>query len=158
MGIYDKLFGKKDILSEYLKAVDEKAELNRESGEAGKSLAKELFIKGYARIEMCIDEEGIKYLDKALKIDPQCAAALNGKGMGLSGLGRYEEAIRCFDRALEIKPQFAWCWTQKGITLNKLSKNEEAIKCYDKALEIDPENDFVLEHKRKTLKKLGRHE
>ncbi len=140
MGIFDKLFGKREV-----KMV--------ERSEDEMILAKKLFLKGYARIEIGIDvNEGIKYLDKALKIYPQYAAALNAKGMGLDWLGRYEEAIRCFDKALEINPLFAWCWKQKGYTLDKLGKNEEAIKCYNKALEVDPEgnletdpgNDYIV--------------
>jgi len=138
MGIIDKLFGKSD--------------------EEKKSLAKKLFHKGYARVEMGLPEESIKYLDKALKIYPQFADALNGKGMALSWLGKYGEAIQCFDSTLKINPQFAWCWTQKGIALTEFGRKEEAIKCYDTALKIDPKDDFVLGCKKVTLEKLGRYE
>jgi tetratricopeptide (TPR) repeat protein len=134
MGLFDQLFRKK---KQKLTIEEEKAKATEE--------AIKLFLKGYLRVEIGVAEEGIKYLDKALKINPQYAAALNAKGMGLDWLGRYEEAIRCFDRALEINPQFAWCWKQKGYTLDKLGKNEEAIKCYNKALEIDPEGNLEID-------------
>lgn len=113
MGIFDKLFGKKEV-----KTV--------ERSEVELILAKKLFHKSYVHVELGLPWESIKFLDKALKIDPQFADALNGKGMALGWVGNYEEVIRCFNEALNLNPKFAWCWAQKGIALNEFGKERRS--------------------------------
>ena len=40
----------------------------------------------------------IEYFDKALRIKPDDAVALNNKGSALYNLGKYNEAIEYFDK------------------------------------------------------------
>jgi tetratricopeptide (TPR) repeat protein len=46
----------------------------------------------------------IRYLDKALAIDPKFEDALNGKGDVLKSSGNYTGAITYFNKALAINP------------------------------------------------------
>jgi tetratricopeptide (TPR) repeat protein len=117
MGIFDQLFKKNK----------QKPTIEEEEAKATKE-AKRWFHMGYVRVEMSLAEEGIKYLDKAIKNDPQCADALNGKGMALSWVGKYEEAIKCYDNALEINSNNDFILQCKRRTLEKLGRYEVSQK------------------------------
>jgi protein O-GlcNAc transferase len=49
-------------------------------------------------------EEGLRYVDRALEIDPRYAPAHVARGFGLFGQGRVEEAVESYRRAAEIDP------------------------------------------------------
>ncbi len=55
--------------------------------------------------------EAEKYLEKALKIDPNCVIALHNLGTVHSLQGRVEESERYFRRAVEIDPQYLFGYT-----------------------------------------------
>ena len=46
----------------------------------------------------------IKYIDKALAIDPNYKEALNDKGFALYRLGNHTQAIQYYDKALAVDP------------------------------------------------------
>ncbi|MGC2170074.1 MAG: tetratricopeptide repeat protein [Candidatus Sulfotelmatobacter sp.] len=83
-------------------------------------------------------DEAIQCWEKALEIDPRCAAFWKGKGTGLGNVRRFEEALACYSKALEIDPRDAKTWGIKSAILNDLGRYEQASACGSKALEIDP--------------------
>jgi len=65
--------------------------------EAYNKLATLLFLQGdYA--------ESVFECERTLKLNPHHFGALNGMGMSLYQLARYDEALTSFNRALEIQP------------------------------------------------------
>jgi tetratricopeptide (TPR) repeat protein len=75
----------------------------------------------------------VKYLSKALALDPSYVPAWGLKGDALLALQRYEEAIGCFDKVLEMDPDAAtWYW--KGLCCFHLRQMEQAIGCFNKTL------------------------
>ncbi len=65
--------------------------------EAYNKLATLLFMKGdYS--------ESVFECERTLKLNPHHFGALNGMGMCLFQLARYDEALTCFQKALEIQP------------------------------------------------------
>ena len=103
-------------------------------------------------------DEAIQCWEKALEIDPRCAAFWKGKGTGLGNVRRFEEALACYSKAVEIDPRNADAWYNKGRALHSLGRYEEALACYSKALEIDPRCDSAWYNKGNVLHGLSRYE
>lgn len=76
--------------------------------------------------------------DKALKLNPEYAAAWYNRGNALSKMRKYSDAIRSYDRALDIDPDHAKAWNNKGTSLISLGRYQEAVYCYNRVLELDP--------------------
>jgi tetratricopeptide (TPR) repeat protein len=117
--------------------------------------------KAYGLSNLGKNEEAIKYLDKALEIDPNNANALTSKGLALYNLGNYQEAVKYHDKALEINPNGGPALNNKGLALYGLGKYDEALEYYDRALEIDPNGGpaaLLLSNKGLAFEKLGKHQ
>ncbi|NVM29064.1 MAG: tetratricopeptide repeat protein [Candidatus Helarchaeota archaeon] len=115
---------------------------------------KEAFSKGD-------NEEALRCLEKALKINPNNAKAWLVRAQLLDMLGRLSEALECYRRSLEINPYdvesqegvqrlskmsklqqdaSAMTWKRKAELLHRQGKLEDALKHYEKALETDLTN------------------
>jgi tetratricopeptide (TPR) repeat protein len=85
-------------------------------------------------------DEAIQAFDKAIELDPQCAAsALTFKGKALTKQGKNDEAMQCFNKAIELAPDYEVPWEYKGTVLYKQGKYDEAIQAFDKAIEANSE-------------------
>ena len=62
---------------------------------------------------------------------------LNGKGVSLNSLGKYNESIVYFDKVLAIDPKNVLALNEKGNAFGGLGNYTQAIANYDKALAID---------------------
>jgi len=82
--------------------------------------------------------DAIEAFDKAIKLNPNSAAAWNNKGNALKLQNRHDEAIMAFDKSVELNPKFADAWHNKGMALYDQHKYDKAIVDYDRALEIKP--------------------
>jgi len=92
-----------------------------------------LFLSGKGRYN-----DAIEAFDKAIKLNPNSAAAWNNKGNALKLQNRHDEAIMAFDKSVELNPKFADAWHNKGMALYDQHKYDKAIVDYDRALEIKP--------------------
>jgi tetratricopeptide (TPR) repeat protein len=99
----------------------------------------------------------LKYLDKALAIDPNDTDSLTVKGVVFYDLKNYTESIRYYNKALAIDPNNVNALTNKGLVFDDLGNHTEAIRYYNKVLAIDPNNVDVLNNKGNTLDDLGNH-
>jgi predicted O-linked N-acetylglucosamine transferase (SPINDLY family) len=82
--------------------------------------------------------QALENYDRALRIDPGCAPAWDGKGTALYVLGRYDEALAAYDAAVTRQPSFAEALNNRGYALQRLKRYAEAIESCEKALAIDP--------------------
>lgn len=103
-------------------------------------------------------EEAINACDRALRIDPNFAGALNNKGNALHYLKCHEEAVRAYDRAIVIDPTFAEAWYNKASALRDLKRHEDAIQALDRALVINPKDSAAWYNKGVVFGNLKRHE
>jgi tetratricopeptide (TPR) repeat protein len=99
----------------------------------------------------------IALFDKALAIDPNNTAALNGKGNALSSLGKYNASIALFDKELAINSTDTHALYNKGNALSSLGKYNASIALFDKALAIDPKYTDALYNKGNALSSLGKY-
>ena len=74
-----------------------------------------------------LDEKSLKYLDKAIELEPENSGYLEDKAWLLRYLGRYEEAIECYDKLIELEPKEYFYKDYKGDCLYALKKYEETL-------------------------------
>ena len=82
-------------------------------------------LQEYDQAEGCYDE--------VLKIDPNNADAINGKGCVQVSKGNCLKAISFFDLALKIDPGNVQILMNKGFALEELGDSEASQKYYDAA-------------------------
>ena len=75
----------------------------------------------------------VKYLSKALTLNPNYRPAWGLKANALLALERYAEALECFEKVLATVPN-AIAWYKKGLCCHHLGRHEEAIECFNKVL------------------------
>ena len=97
--------------------------------------------KGY--IEENELDVALSFYEIILEIDPFNIDALNGMGLVLDNLGRYEEAISFYDKVLEIDPKNEDALSGKALALDNLGKPEEITSNSDEV--IEPEDQQFLQ-------------
>lgn len=80
----------------------------------------------------------VELMNKALRVNPQDAAAHSNLANVLLILKRFEEALNSCDRALELQPDFADAHGNRGIALRGLNRFEDSLASCDRALELRP--------------------
>jgi tetratricopeptide (TPR) repeat protein len=95
-------------------------------------------------------KEAIEAYDRAIKLDPDFAAAWNNKGVALNNLSKHNEAMDAFDKAIELVPNLATAWNNKVIMLRNQGRAGEALEAQNRALELDIDIDCTI-FKKKTL-------
>jgi tetratricopeptide (TPR) repeat protein len=103
-------------------------------------------------------EEALRYIDRALKLDPLLADAWRTKALCLNSLGRTEACGQCLDRAIELDPDDDWAVYLKGLALNEQNRAEEALPYFDRAIDLNPHFAEIWSDKGMTLSALGRME
>ncbi len=103
-------------------------------------------------------ESGIKLIDKAIRVNPNVAAAHNNRGNALLDLKRVDEALASYDKALSLKPDYASAFNNRGNALLVLDRPDEAIAMYDKALSLQSNYPDAYFNRGNALNKLGRVE
>lgn len=89
-------------------------------------------------------ESAIKYLERAIKVDPNFAYAYTLLGHELISAERLDQAMTCFRNAVRLDPRHwnAWCGLGCIYYKNELYKNAELY--YKKALKIAPSNPVLM--------------
>ncbi|MCS7316481.1 MAG: tetratricopeptide repeat protein, partial [Bryobacterales bacterium] len=85
-----------------------------------------------------------RYYERAVKLNPQYAEAINNIGTVYYAQKSYRRAISQYRRALKISPNSASIYSNLGTAYFARKNYEEASKAYAKALELDPD---VFEHR-----------
>lgn len=83
------------------------------------------------------DQETVRILGQAEKINPEFVPLYNIKGYSLKALGQFGEAEKAFKRAIELDPQNPNAYDSYGELLLKLGRFEESIESYDEALALE---------------------
>lgn len=96
--------------------------------------------------------QGLRYLDKAVHVNPGFPAAHWHRGIALQELGRLKEAAVSYDRALRLKPDYVEALVNRGFVLQELKRPEEALACYIRVIELRP--DYASAHYNESLCRL----
>ena len=85
-----------------------------------------------------LEEGAIAAYRRALEIDEQQPAALNGLGLLLARQGRWGEAVPLFEQALRDDPSLADAHYNLGVAFNAMGKSDLARQQFKAALDGDP--------------------
>ena len=72
-----------------------------------------------------------------IKLDPDCAAAYNYRGIAYTAIEQYDQALLDFNESLRLDPDEAAVYSNRGATYFFQGKNQQAIADFDRALGID---------------------
>ena len=89
---------------------------------------------GMLSIECSNNLEGIKCLEKSLKMDPKQFWAENALGVGYLNLNQYNIALRHFLRAIETKNDYVDAYFNLGKTYRLLNHFHDSVLSYTKCL------------------------
>ncbi|MFX0076117.1 MAG: tetratricopeptide repeat protein [Candidatus Hermodarchaeota archaeon] len=99
---------------------------------------KELLNKGLVRAREADFEGALKFIEKALEIQPESIDAIVFKGKVLLTVKKVNEAKECAEKALNINEESDKVWELKGLLLDESGKFDEAIEALDNAISINP--------------------
>jgi len=116
-----------------------------------------LHLLGVIEIQKGNNEDAVRLIDAALKVESRSPFALSNRGLALQGLGRLEESLANYDAAITLKPDNADALYNRGNVLRDLKRYEEALQSYDQAVGVRPDHTEALNGRGNTLKRLGRH-
>ncbi|HEY7347373.1 MAG TPA: tetratricopeptide repeat protein [Ktedonobacterales bacterium] len=96
--------------------------------------------------------------EQALRLAPNAAAAVFGKGNALWELKRQDEARAIYESAFQLPANNAAAHPQKGIALYNLKRYEEALAAFERALQLDSSDPLASNGKGIALVGLKRYE
>jgi len=99
---------------------------------------------GIAHHQMTQIDEAKKYYERAVKLNPKYAEAINNLGTVHYAKKNYRRAVNQYQRALKITPNSASVYSNLGTAQFARKKYKEALEAYQKAISLDPE---VFEHR-----------
>jgi tetratricopeptide (TPR) repeat protein len=99
---------------------------------------------GIAYHQMLQIEEAKRNYEKAVKLNPHYAEAINNLGTIHYSKKSFRRAISQYNRALKLTPNSASIYSNLGTAQFARKKYKEAFEAYQKALSLDPE---VFEHR-----------
>ncbi len=82
-------------------------------------------------------EQGIFYLDKAMKLKKDDPSVLCNRATLLSALNRCQESEKDFQMALKLAPRSSHIYNNLGNLYKKLQRFQEAANCYHQAILYD---------------------
>lgn len=85
-------------------------------------------------------KEGIEYIEKASKYNPDLIETWAKLGQALFEESRYNESLKCWDFLLSQEPSISIFWDKKAKTLYQLERFKEALNCIERGLHLEPEN------------------
>jgi tetratricopeptide (TPR) repeat protein len=82
------------------------------------------------------DEEALRWVERALQIEPLNVSGLIVKGCVLHNLERLSDALLCFDRAIELEPNAADAWAERAQLLCTMKEWEQSLKSVHTGMEL----------------------
>ena len=83
--------------------------------------------------------KAIKYLNEAIRLQPNYMDAYFARGVAYSNLGQYKRAIKDYDEAISLKPDSMKFYNSRGLAYSGLKQYQRAIEDYDEAIRLKPD-------------------
>ncbi len=93
------------------------------------------------------EEETIKYLLKALEVDPTFYPAYVNIGFSYQGQGEYKKAIEYFDKVVENDPEEALGYSNRNFCKLKLGDVKGAMADIEKSIKLYPSNSYAYRNR-----------
>lgn len=82
-------------------------------------------------------QQALEYLNKAIELQPDNAAAYGIRGYIYFSLEKYQQAIDNFSKAIQFNPTKAEYYNSRGTVYSKINQYEKAIEDYNQAILFD---------------------
>lgn len=92
------------------------------------------------------DFEGkIKYIEKAIELDPKNVQLYNNLGTAYLTTGKLDKAIEIYEKSIELEPSDSLAYFNIASILQMQENHEKACEYFAKAHELDPEdNSYII--------------
>jgi len=104
-------------------------------------------------------DEGLRWAERAVALNPNCAASHSSMIASTMYFGRHEELLRHLDAYQELAPNDSWASVrqlQRGGAHYMAGRYDEALRACQQSLLLDPNQIFALKDAVVYLEKLGR--
>jgi tetratricopeptide (TPR) repeat protein len=82
-------------------------------------------------------DKAIKYIEMAIKINPNDEYYYSNLGHCYRSKGDYNNAIKCYENAIKVKPDFTKAYRALDVVYRDKGNREKAMEYYEKALELE---------------------
>ena len=99
------------------------------------------FFMGICCLSLYDPEEGLRYLEEALELEPReedMVSIYSYMAQCLKDMERYNDALAVLEKAEKIDRERTDIYNLMGFCFFKLKKHEDAIECFKKVLKLDP--------------------
>lgn len=103
-------------------------------------------------------DTAVRYLQKALSVNPNDAETHLNLGLAFMAMRRVSSAQSEFERSLKIKPDQPVAWYNLGNAMASSGRHDQAIACFESALALNPNYVDCLNNLSVSLKESGRLE
>jgi tetratricopeptide (TPR) repeat protein len=122
------------------------------------TVARELYQIGSRKISEGEFTEALRYLEKAIKVNPKLTGAYNLAGDCFRSLGQHQKAIEIYKQAIEIDPNNTEACCNLGTTYRDLGRHDEAIEVFKQTVRRNPNNAVAYYNLGIAYRDLGRHD
>lgn len=98
-----------------------------------------LHLSGVAAGQRNDPGEAVRWIERAIGVNPDCAEAHQNLGLAFRKLNRLREALESHDRAISLRADYAEAWSSRGVSLQASGRREDALHSFARAVEIDPD-------------------
>src|SRR5439155_1611444 len=116
-----------------LERLGRETELREAAAETCSSVARKLY-------DAKKHSESILFLNRAIDLKPDYAAAYYNRGLTYKNPKEYRQAIADYDQAIELDPKYAAAYGNRGHAYRNLKEYGRAIADYDQVIELDPKD------------------
>lgn len=103
-------------------------------------------------------ELAVKYLEKAIELEPDSLSVLYDLGYFYERLDRFDISIEYYQKYLDIDPFSENVWYNLGVVYFKLEEAEKAIEAYEYSIAINPDYASAYFNKANAWASLGNYE
>lgn len=83
--------------------------------------------------------KALKYLDRAIQLNPQKVEAYTGRGRAYQKLNNFDLALKNFNKAIELEPTGEQ-YLVRGMCYLQSGQSKNALEDFDTAIKLDPTN------------------
>ncbi len=113
---------------------------------------------GVANLNLKRTEQALRYLTRALKLNPRSATVWNNRGLALYQQKRIERAIRDFDQAIRQDSRLVSAFNNRGLAFQALGRLEAALADFSRSIKLRPQQATGYINRAQVLQRLERHD
>jgi tetratricopeptide (TPR) repeat protein len=122
------------VAAKYVATIDEEAHRAAVEGRVPET-ADAFYLRGMVAES---SREALRWLDRALELNPAHARALFARGEALLRLGNFSAAMANAEQLVAVRPRSAQGRRSMGFLLNIMHEEDRAHEAYARAIELDP--------------------